>query len=66
MDGKTWMSLSQWLQRRKYRPILTVDGLIGIHDTADIAHDRTWLFALWDYRVSSCQAGVIWLISRGV
>jgi hypothetical protein len=66
LDGKTDSFLGSWLRGHKYRPILSRDGFIGIHDTPDIAHDRTWLFGLTDYRVHGVSGGVIWLMTRGV
>jgi hypothetical protein len=65
MDGKTFITLAQWLGRsRKYKPLNGVGGSIGIHDTRDIEQDRTWLWALSDYRVNSVTAGVIWLAPK--
>jgi hypothetical protein len=67
MDGKTTVTLNHWLNwpgPDRYRPIMDHAPAIGIHDVPAIAHDRTWLWALTDYRVSSVSGGVIWLIPR--
>jgi hypothetical protein len=59
-------TLEQWINgwQPKYRPIVRETGAIGIHDTPDIDHGRTWLFGLSDYVVSSVSGGVIWLVPR--
>jgi len=35
---------------------------IGVHDTRNIDHVRTFLWALSDYHVSTVSGGVIWLV----
>ncbi len=67
MDGKTTITLEQWLRfpgPSKYRPILDHAPAVGIHDVRAIDQDRTWLWALSDYHVSSVVAGVIWLTPK--
>lgn len=61
------MTLEQWLKNPgadKLRPIIDHAPSIGIHDTRAIEHVRTYLWDLSDYRVSSVQAGVVWLTPK--
>lgn len=67
MDGTVTITLAEWLKwpgPSKHTPVIDHPPSIGIHDTRDIDQDRTWLFALSDYPVSSVSGGVIWLLPR--
>jgi hypothetical protein len=59
----TGQSFAEWLAgwAPKYKPHVLADGRIGVIDSPDIAHGRTWLFGLSDYTVISVSGGVIWL-----
>ena len=60
-------TLAIWLKNPgadAYTPIMDHAPCIGIHDSRAIEHVRTYLWDLADYRVSSVQAGVIWLLPR--
>lgn len=67
MDGKTAITLAEWLRwpgPSRHTTLSQSGGIIGIHDVRDIDHDRAWLWALLDYRVTSVSADVIWLAPR--
>jgi hypothetical protein len=57
-------TLNEWLKGADTVPIIDHAPCIGIHDSRSIEHVRTYLWDLADYRVSSVQAGVIWLLPR--
>lgn len=63
------MTLKQWLLQtgaNKYFPLRSHAPSVGIHDTAalDANGVRSQLWGLSDYRVSTVQAGVIWLAPK--
>ncbi len=63
------MTLDKWLKQPgadKYEPFRANAGYVGIADVPAIGHVRTYLWDLSDYRVSSVQAGVIWLVPKKV
>jgi hypothetical protein len=67
MDGRTTITLAEWLKwpgPSTYAPILAHPPSVGIHDVRAIDADRTWLWALSDYRVTSVSGGVIWLMPK--
>ncbi len=70
MDGQTTVTLAQWqawpgpakhrlIDDPQYAP------RVGVHDVRAIDQDRTWLWALSDYRVQTITGGVIWLVPKG-
>jgi hypothetical protein len=60
------MTLQQWADGIGMHgvPVGVQGAARYIHDTRAIEHDRTWLWDLEDYQVSSVAGGVIWLVSR--
>lgn len=66
MDGQTFITLAQWLKNTRAVPVSDSRHLpaIGIRDDRTIDHDRTWLWALSDYRVTSVSGGTIWLMPK--
>lgn len=64
----TQLTLEQWLRQPgpdKMQEIVAHTPAIGIHDGGAIAHQRTELWNLSDYYVSTVTGGVIWLCPKG-
>ncbi len=62
----TKQTLMQWLAGIGMRGMIpTYVGLaVVIPDSQAIAHSRTWLWDLADYRVTSATGGSIWLMPK--
>jgi hypothetical protein len=61
MSGQT---LEQWIANNPRAIVHRRGNAVGVVDSRDIEQNRTWLYGLSDYVVSSLSGGTHWLIPR--